>query len=907
LRTQEGIGLPMRTLRVVLVFALCTVFLVAWAAFAPRTISPPGAVVAHRVASSVRLPAARPLPRVQWGVAQPRQGQASPPGNFPFQTATSADGKVIVHYYNRPAGFGQQAISTIQGYLQHPIADTLGFTLKQPVNIYIYANRADFLAGAQPTNAAETGAYALPSESKIYLPLAAIPSDDADTYLPHELTHIVFHQNEDSGTLQGEVDLYPKWLDEGLAEHDVLNNSSGAFFDTEDLAQAVATGSVVNLLTQFTTNYPSDPNVDGLCYAEARSFIGYLLTTYGATVFHTFIAALPNGEILLAAEQYFGADLQTLQNKWRASIGTSALPHDSGPTATVPAPLPYVPGHLGGIATQTQAIAVAGRDQFSGNVIRIAFLLTLVALAFIAAGWFQMLQRRRRLAAVRAAEMFLGIGTPMPPTGPPVPGYGANLLPSGPIPSPYGNPTPDPPLAPREPSPPSTDGAGNPVHAGGLRGAAPRRGFNRPLSLRNANRPPFWRNATRPRLTEVPRVRWWEMVIIAAVAPVVLITQLIAATATASAEWSQTLVATTVVAVIAIVALAGLAVLAAVQRRLTVAQIGGILVAIIILVGVRVEASAAGLAQGKAYEDQGAYALAVRVYTDAGAPGTTLGRVENNWGQADVAAQDDANAVTHLRNAVSDDPANATYRAALLNEVHAYGQTLVAAQQFALAESDYADEAKSSTCDAECRPDMLENAGHVLLAWANLLMLQGNQTQALAKVQQVIHDEPHLIVGEEAQAILANQPNPLPTALMASIGGQYDEMNLLLQLAATQQPGGATASEAAEVPVAVNGTIKGATRGTGGERAIFLAFTSQSAAQGFLSPATTTDASVFKFATTINADGSYTVRLAPGYWYLVLWDDASQPGNLNFSRAADFGVFMVVPFATQYEATIMGA
>lgn len=841
----------MRALRLLVMLACSSCFLAVWAM--PHSHS---RVIPHQTAPFAFV-AAHPLPRVQWDAAPPRRGLAAPPGNFPFQTTTSADGKVIVHYYNRPVGFGQQTITTIEGYLQHPIADTLGFTLKQPVNIYIYANRADFLAGAQPGNAAETGAYAQPSKNLIYLPLAGIPSDDANTYLPHELTHIVFHQNEDSDTLQGDLDLYPKWLDEGLAEHDVLSGSSGAFADAQLLAYAVGTGSVYNLLQVFATNYPADPDVNAICYAEARSFIGYLISTYGATVFHHFIAALPNGEILLAAEQYFGADLQTLQNQWRTSIGTTTLPHDTGPTASVPPAQPYTPGHLGGVATQTQAIALAGQDQFSGNVIRITFLLTLVTLVFIAAGWFQLLQRQRRVAAVRAAELFLGIGSPMPPSGPVVPGYGANLLPSA---------TPDPPTASAQPASPA-----------------------------------------KARLTEVPRVRWWEMVLIAAVAPVVLITQLIAASASSAAEWSQSLLATSIVASVAIVVLAGLAVLAAVQRRLTVAQIGGLLVAIIILIGVRVEAGAAGLAQGMAYEDQGAYALAVRVYTDAGAPGATLARVEHNWGQAAVAAHDDAAAVTHLRAAALDDPGNMTYRVALLDEVNRYGKVLVAAQQFALAESVYTDQAQSAACDTQCRSEMVEAAGQTLLNWADVLLLQGNQTQALAKVQQVIHDELRSMVGEEAQAILANQHNPLPTALQASASGDVNEMGVLLQLAALQSPGSATASEAAEVPVEVSGTIQDAGEDVSGQRAFFLAFTSQSAAQSFVSSSSiTTDTSVLKVATTINADGSYTVRLPPGYWYLVVWSTAPQSDYFHYENSSNNGVFQVVPFVSQVEAPLIG-
>jgi hypothetical protein len=73
---------------------------------------------------------------------------ASPPGSFPFQVARSSNGLVVLHYNDEPASFAQQLISLTQRDLAHPIHDTLGFSLKRPVNVYVYASRSDFLAGA---------------------------------------------------------------------------------------------------------------------------------------------------------------------------------------------------------------------------------------------------------------------------------------------------------------------------------------------------------------------------------------------------------------------------------------------------------------------------------------------------------------------------------------------------------------------------------------------------------------------------------------------------------------------------------------------------------------------------------------------------------------------------------------
>lgn len=810
-----------------------------------------------------------PRPLVVWSM--PHHGQTAPPGNFPFQTTTSADGKVIIHYYNRPADFGARALNVIEGYLAHPIEDTLGFTLKRTFTIYIYANRADFLAGAQPSDPAITGAYTDTTSSTIYIPLSDIPSDDAASSLAHEMTHVVFHQNEDAGKVEsGEIEFYPRWLDEGLAEHDVIPGSSEDLFDTADLQAAVATGGVLNLFQYFIFNYPTDPTIDDLCYAEARSFIGYLITTYGATRFHQFLAALHDGAILQNAELYFGADLQTLQNNWRRSIGTTTLPHDAGNPARLPTAQPFSTGTLGGLATQTQLYDIAGQDQFSGDTLRITFYLTLLALLAIAIGWFQMLQRRRRVAAVRTAEALLGIGGPAPsalgmapPATPGEPGnHDAQATPTLPLPQ----------VHPSAAYPLSRDGGQGTGKAG-----------------------------LRP--TKLPHVIWWEMAVIALVTPVILGIALIWPKIGAAVEWSQSFHAAEVGALIGVVALGGLAVLAGVQRRLTVAYLAGVLIAVAAFGAAHTEASVAGLAQGKAYEAQGAYALAARVFTDAGVPGSAIARVQSEWAKNALDLKDYAAAVTHLRAAVSAAPTTQGYRVALLNAVSTWGQALTGAQMYAQAVQVYQDELQSSTCDAICQTTLQSATGQAQLTWANVLLLSGKTSDALAKVHAVASAYPKTPAGASALRILANQTKALSAALTAGNAGDFAAMNILLQLAAHQRPHTALAAEASEVPEEVTGQIV-ASANPAGNRIFFAAFTSHTAATNYFN--VSDDESVFKIASTIQGNGSYSVRLVPGYWYLVFWEDDSQKYFINASIAPDYRVFFVQPYTVQDEGTITG-
>ncbi|HEX8034012.1 MAG TPA: peptidase MA family metallohydrolase, partial [Ktedonobacterales bacterium] len=211
-----------------------------------------------------------------------------PPGHFPFKTVQSADGLLVIHYYNRAENLAQGYIAQAQQALQHPVRDTLGFSLIHRVDIYIYSSRQDFLAGAPVTNPAETAALADPVHNTIYLTSADQGDEGAVNDLPHELTHIVFHQNEDSGHLEPYISFYPRWLDEGLAAYDEPPNSRYTRSYDDALAKAVAARHPVDILQQFVHDYPTDRDTDYLAYAESRSFIAYLIATYGSDTFHGF-------------------------------------------------------------------------------------------------------------------------------------------------------------------------------------------------------------------------------------------------------------------------------------------------------------------------------------------------------------------------------------------------------------------------------------------------------------------------------------------------------------------------------------------------------------------------------------------------------------------------------------------
>jgi len=112
-----------------------------------------GLRVLHAQSDLPRVPHIDGAPlRPRMELTSPNLGQqaADRPGPFPFQTATSSDGMIIVHYYYRSAAYGAGFVSAAQQAVQTRVQPRLGYGLKSPVNIYVYNSRGDFLAGVQP-------------------------------------------------------------------------------------------------------------------------------------------------------------------------------------------------------------------------------------------------------------------------------------------------------------------------------------------------------------------------------------------------------------------------------------------------------------------------------------------------------------------------------------------------------------------------------------------------------------------------------------------------------------------------------------------------------------------------------------------------------------------------------------
>ncbi len=851
---------------------------------APPMLGMPQARAAHMRATGA-APAydsrALPLPRLLDPTPLSTAGQpltlaaapqsSAPPGNFPFKTVQSPDGMLVIHYYNRPESAARGYIDAARQALQHPIHDTLGFSLTHRVDIYIYGSRQDFLAGAPVTNAAETSALADSLHNTIYLTSARQGDEGMINVLPHELTHIVFHQNQDIGHLESlYFTFYPIWLDEGLAAYDEPLNSPFTRAYDDALAKAVADRHPVDILQQFASDYPPDPDTDYLAYAESRSFISYLIATYGRDTFHAFLVDAREGQLLLDAQQHFGVDLRVLESRWEVSQGFPPTVPDQGFSPVSPIPIAMgssIP--LPSLALRTRPFYVA--EPLNASLPWLAFLAAIFVLAVeqLLQAWLHTRRRSRRSR-----------DTASQPTDP-------LLFPSSQQPN-----APDQ----AQPAPLSTPAGG-------------------------ASAIPVLAPASPASITPLVRrdPRWFDVALILLPLPLALAAAWLALQVDASQSWHRAYLVAGIVTVPFILIYLPLLWRGRLSGHLPTYRIIGAGLAVMLLVTALAQATIIGKTQAHAYELRGAYALALSTYADAGGRASDtaadLERVHIELSQAALEAGDYPLAVAQVRALFTLDPATLSIGEAyyaFTSAVLELGTSLLYAHQFDQAQRLYADVRAFGACASECHTLLDQKLAEGYLLWAGALQNQGNFAASLEKltlVTQKYARTPSAAIAQrgipevEAQQILS-------AALAAGANGDYATMNAQLRSLATTYPHTAAATQAPEVPQPVTGVVRDSVTNASvaGDRLYFIAFATQADARSF---DFNFDSHKVAFVTgaTLGNGGAFTARLQPGYWYVPFWDDPSQ-ASAHFFNAPLLGsgndAFAVTSFTPANAGVITG-
>jgi len=236
---------------------------------------------------------------------------------FTWQTLEA--GSIRLHWYNGDVNFGQAALNSAQSGLQS-ISALLPLDLARPVDIFIYANVSDLRGTYYTESDAWVAGHANSAVGVVMVVIEPGPSQSIfmEQRIPHELMHVMLYRSIGAGY----KDL-PAWLREGTAT--LAEVSPNPDYDRV-LAAAGANNTMIPI-KDLCASFPPNADTAFLAYAESRSFIHYLQSTYGSAKLLSLVSVYADGvDCERGTENAYGVSLSKLEMDWRASaLGQNAI------------------------------------------------------------------------------------------------------------------------------------------------------------------------------------------------------------------------------------------------------------------------------------------------------------------------------------------------------------------------------------------------------------------------------------------------------------------------------------------------------------------------------------------------------------------------------------------------------
>jgi hypothetical protein len=178
--------------------------------------------------------------------------------------------------------------------------------MDDPVQLYLYASQVDLQESLTLGGQASFG-----PKLQVLL-VSIIPGADQiaqmEQQIPHELTHLILYRKTGNSN-----SLLPAWLQEGLATQ--VEISPNPNFDFA-LANAVEKQNLISI-AELCTNFPQDPALEFLAYAQASSFTTFLYNKYGQAWMEELIQAYTSGfDCEQGVKTVLGKSIAQLEDDW---------------------------------------------------------------------------------------------------------------------------------------------------------------------------------------------------------------------------------------------------------------------------------------------------------------------------------------------------------------------------------------------------------------------------------------------------------------------------------------------------------------------------------------------------------------------------------------------------------------
>jgi hypothetical protein len=313
--------------------------------------------------------------------SQPQQLLTTIDTRFAWQHLNK--GFLQVNWYDRPQDFGQVILNGASSSIDR-ISGNLGGGLQSPINLWVYASDQDFHGSLPPGSYEWVGGIAFPQLSEASIVVISIDDTTLIRDMPHELTHLIFHQ------LIGLQTSVPTWFDEGMA---VYNQQFHEQDMTNRFNQALATHSLLRL-DSISFGFPADSDQAYLAYAQSWNLVQYMYTTFRQPKMIQFIKDLasPSLDFDQAMLTALGIDPIHLENQWRLHLNQPGVPLPPGEATPTPQSTPRP-------ITQPDGAGSSSSDDRSWVLILLGGTLVLVALVGLIALFASLGARSRRKSA----------------------------------------------------------------------------------------------------------------------------------------------------------------------------------------------------------------------------------------------------------------------------------------------------------------------------------------------------------------------------------------------------------------------------------------------------------------------------------------------------------------------------
>jgi peptidase MA superfamily protein len=241
-------------------------------------------------------------------------------------------GMLQVNWYNRAQDFGQTILSKASSSVQS-ISAKLGGGLVHPINLWVYETDQEFHGSLAPSSYEWVGGEALPSLYEASIVAAGTSDDTLVRDMPHELTHLIFHQLIAQGITA------PTWFDEGLAVYNQIYQEPEM---SARLQKALDSHTLLRL-SLISGDFPADADQAYLAYAQSWNLVDYMYNTFGQPRMAQLIKLMNNSQADFDEDlqRALGVDQVHLENQWRLHLHQPAIltPDEMTPT---PMPQPAV-------------------------------------------------------------------------------------------------------------------------------------------------------------------------------------------------------------------------------------------------------------------------------------------------------------------------------------------------------------------------------------------------------------------------------------------------------------------------------------------------------------------------------------------------------------------------------------